>query len=134
MEEKKLIMGQKELREKVLSTDLCTNCGACVNICPYFAAYKDRTIIMDQCDREEGRCFAFCPRTFTDLEALRQLLFGPADLTPELGSLKGFYMTRSADDGDLHGACLAFVVEGLGYELNPVIPRKGNWIRFLRPW
>ena len=99
MKEKKVIMGQKELREKVLSTDLCTNCGACVNLCPYFSAYKDQTIIMDQCDREEGRCFAFCPRTFTDLEALRQLLFGPADLTPELGSLKGFYMTRAADEG-----------------------------------
>lgn len=99
MEEKKVVMGQKELREKVLSEELCTNCGACINLCPYFASYKDQTIIMDQCDREEGRCYAFCPRTFTDLEALRQLLFEPADLTPELGSLKGFYMTRAADEG-----------------------------------
>jgi coenzyme F420 hydrogenase subunit beta len=99
MEEKKVIMGQKELRDEVLSTGLCTNCGACVNLCPYFASYKDQTIIMDQCDREEGRCYAFCPRTFTDLEALRRLLFGPTNLTPELGSIKGFYMTRAADEG-----------------------------------
>jgi len=38
-------------------------------------------------------------RTPTDLEALRRGLFNPNDLTPELGPLKGFYMTRASDEG-----------------------------------
>jgi coenzyme F420 hydrogenase subunit beta len=90
--------GQKELREKVLDAGLCTDCGACVNLCPYAASYQDHTIFMDPCDREEGRCYAFCPRTPTDLQALRENLFDGGDFTPELGPLKGFYMTRAADE------------------------------------
>ncbi len=89
--------GQKELREEVLNTGLCTHCGACVNLCPYAVAHRDKVILLDSCDREEGRCYAFCPRTPTDLESLRRKLFDPRDLTPELGSLKGFYLVRSAD-------------------------------------
>jgi len=90
--------GQKELREKVLDAGLCTDCGACVNLCPYAASYQDHTIFIDSCDREEGRCYAFCPRTPTDLQALRESLFDRGDFTPELGPLKGFYMTRAADE------------------------------------
>ena len=98
MEVGKKGMGQKELREKVLDAGLCTDCGACVNLCPYAASYQDHTIFIDPCDREEGRCYAFCPRTPTDLQALRESLFDPGDFTPELGPLKGFYMTRAADE------------------------------------
>jgi len=91
------IGGQKELQKRVLDMGLCTNCGACVNLCPYAASHQDNTIILDPCGREEGRCYAFCPRTPTDLEALRRKFFNPADLTPELGPMKGFYMTRAVD-------------------------------------
>src|SRR4030042_2320885 len=91
-------MGQKELLERVLNAGLCTNCGACVNLCPYSACYKDNTVIIDTCDRSEGRCYAFCPRTPTDLQALRETVFDMGDFTPELGPLKGFYMTRAADE------------------------------------
>ena len=96
MELNKKIMGQKELQKQVMETGLCTDCGACVNLCPYAVAYKDHTIILDPCGREEGRCYAFCPRTPTDLEALRRQ-YDPKDLTPELGALRGFYLTRAAD-------------------------------------
>ena len=96
MELNKQIMGQKELQKKVIETGLCTNCGACVNLCPYAVSYKDHTIILDPCGREEGRCYAFCPRTPTDLEALRRR-YDPRDFTPEVGALKGFYLTRAAD-------------------------------------
>jgi coenzyme F420 hydrogenase subunit beta len=96
MELNKKIMGQKELQKKVIETGLCTNCGACVNLCPYAVSYKDQTIILDPCGREEGRCYAFCPRTPIDLEALRRR-YDPRDLTPEVGALKGFYLTRAAD-------------------------------------
>jgi coenzyme F420 hydrogenase subunit beta len=96
MELNKKIMGQKELQKRVIETGLCTNCGACVNLCPYAVSYKDHTIILDPCGREEGRCYAFCPRTPTDLEALRSR-YDSRDLTPEIGALKGFYLTRAAD-------------------------------------
>ena len=98
MEVGRKIMGQKELRERVLDAGLCTDCGACVNLCPYAASYQDHTIFVDPCDREEGRCYAFCPRTPTDLQTLRESLFDRGDFTPELGPLKGFYMTRAADE------------------------------------
>lgn len=91
------IMGQKELQKKVLETGLCTHCGACVNLCPYAVSYKDHTILLDPCEREEGRCYAFCPRTPTDLQALRRK-YDPQDLTPELGAIRGFYLTRATDE------------------------------------
>jgi coenzyme F420 hydrogenase subunit beta len=97
MKQSPLIKGQRELQKTVLDTGLCTHCGACVNLCPYAAAYKDNTILLDACGREEGRCYAFCPRTPTNLEALRKRFFDPGDLTPEVGAVKGFHMTRAAD-------------------------------------
>jgi coenzyme F420 hydrogenase subunit beta len=97
MKSEKRTGGQKALRERVLNTGLCTHCGACVNLCPYAVAHRDKIILLDACDREEGRCYAFCPRTPTDLESLRKKLFDAQDLTPELGALKGFYLARSAD-------------------------------------
>lgn len=97
MTNKNFIRGQKELIEQVQDAGLCTGCGACVNLCPYYATSKDKTVVKDLCDRESGRCYAFCPRTPTDLEAIRQRLFDPEDLTSELGAVKGFYITRSVD-------------------------------------
>ena len=91
------IRGQKELIEEVHDTGLCTGCGACVNLCPYYATSMDKTVVKDVCDRAAGRCYAFCPRTPTDLASIRQQLFDPQDLTPELGAVKGFYLTRASD-------------------------------------
>ncbi len=97
MANKAQILGQKALKEKVLDRGLCTHCGACINLCPYAVAYKDQTILMDTCNREEGRCYAFCPRTPTNLQILQEERFSLKDLTPELGAMKGFYLARAAD-------------------------------------
>lgn len=51
------------------------------------------------CDREEGRCFTFCPGAPTDLDELRSKLCEPDDLTCELGSVKSVYVARAADAG-----------------------------------
>jgi coenzyme F420 hydrogenase subunit beta len=91
------IMGQKELHQEVKEAKFCTGCGACVNLCPYHACYHDEVIMLHACDLKEGGCYAFCPRTPTDLEALKKKLFDPRDLVPEIGAVKGFYITRSAD-------------------------------------
>jgi coenzyme F420 hydrogenase subunit beta len=97
MEDQNLSRGQKELQTLVQLAHLCTGCGACVALCPYQVVYNDQTIVLHPCDLKEGRCYAFCPRTPTDYESLKRSLFDVADLTPELGAVKGFYITRAAD-------------------------------------
>lgn len=91
--------GQSVLKNRVMKDTLCTNCGACVDLCPYQVSYGDRVAALFDCDREEGRCGAFCPRTETDLNAIRNALFEKADLGDELGAVRGFYLTRSSDPG-----------------------------------
>jgi len=91
--------GQKELEEKVLRTGLCTGCGACINICPYQTIHHDRTVTLHSCDLAQGRCYACCPQTPTDLDDLRKKLYPETEGTPELGTIKGFFITRTADEG-----------------------------------
>jgi coenzyme F420 hydrogenase subunit beta len=89
----------KSLVNHVINAGLCTHCGACTNLCPYFFSYHDRTVLIHQCDKTEGACYDVCPRTPTNLGLLWDLLFDREDLTPELGAVKGFYVTRSRDVG-----------------------------------
>ena len=91
--------GQKELEDQVLGTGLCTGCGACVGLCPYQTIYHDRTVVLHACDLAQGRCYAACPRTPTDLGALRRRLYNETGCTPELGAVKGFFITRATDEG-----------------------------------
>jgi coenzyme F420 hydrogenase subunit beta len=110
MEEKKR-KGQNELNEKVRNARLCTGCGACVNLCPYQRSHEDKVIAIFPCDIDEGRCYAFCPRTPVDLEGLRAMLFDRADLTPEIGAVKGYFLARSpnakARDRAQHGGTVS---------------------------
>jgi len=76
---------------------LCTGCGACVSLCPYQAIYNDRTVQLHYCDLTDGKCHAYCPRTPTDFESLKKILFDAKDLTPEIGAVKAYYLTRAAD-------------------------------------
>lgn len=89
--------GQRELEEQILREGLCTGCGACVNLCPYQAVFHDRTVLLHPCDLAQGRCYDFCPRTPADREAIRRSLQDAADFTPDLGAVKGFFITRAAD-------------------------------------
>ncbi len=108
------IRGQKELNKEVQEAHFCTGCGACINLCPYQASYRDQVVMLHSCDLKEGGCYAFCPRTPTDLEDLKKRLFDPRDLTPELGAVKGMYITRAADPevraGAQHGGTVTTLV------------------------
>lgn len=86
-----------ELENNIVKTGLCTSCGACQGLCPYWLSHRGKTIQLFSCDREEGRCYAFCPRTKTDLAKLREEFFPGADYIPEIGPFYGLYMTRAAD-------------------------------------
>lgn len=86
------------LRRRVIDTGLCTNCGACVNLCPYYTSWNDRAVVLDRCDLAGGACHDVCPRLDTDLSALRTLLFDENDLTPEMGAVKAFFVARATDE------------------------------------
>jgi len=90
---------QSKLKKDVLEQSLCTGCGACVGLCPYQAVHQDRTVQLFDCDLADGKCYAFCPRTPADLGLIRESLFKAEDLTPEIGAVKGYYLSRAADPG-----------------------------------
>ena len=106
---------QKFLKKYVLEEGLCTGCGACVGLCPYQVIYHDRTVQLHHCDLEDGKCYAFCPRTATDLAVLRELLFEKDDLTPEIGAVKGYYFSQAVDPElrkiAQHGATVTALME-----------------------
>jgi len=88
---------QAKLKKDVLEQSLCTGCGACVGLCPYQVVYADRTVQLFDCDLQDGKCYAFCPRTPADYQQIRGNLFDVDDLTPEIGAVKGYYLSRAAD-------------------------------------
>lgn len=109
------VKSQKFLKRYVLDEALCTGCGACASLCPYQVIYHDRTVQLHQCDLDNGKCYAFCPRTATDYAALRALLFEQNNLTPEIGAVKGYYFSQAADPElrkiAQHGATVTALME-----------------------
>jgi len=91
------IKGPQELEKEVIKADLCTICGACVGLCPYFRAYKGKVVIMDNCNLSRGRCYFFCPRTPSNLEALNQFIFGTSYPGDSLGTFQKVVMAKSLD-------------------------------------
>ncbi len=110
-----MLISQKILKKEVLEAGLCTVCGACVGLCPYQIIYHDRTVQLHPCNLENGKCYDYCPRTSTDLNKLRNLLFDVADLTPEIGSLKSYYFSRATDhqlcEDAQHGGTVTALME-----------------------
>ena len=47
--------GQQALIAQVQETEFCTACGACVNLCPYQAFYRDEVVTVHTCDLKEGK-------------------------------------------------------------------------------
>jgi coenzyme F420 hydrogenase subunit beta len=87
------------LLDTLIRADLCTGCGACVDLCPYFVSFRGRTVIFDDCDREEGRCSVFCPRTAVDLDDISRKTTGDAYSASPLGSYREIYTSKAAVDG-----------------------------------
>ncbi|HEY3275229.1 MAG TPA: Coenzyme F420 hydrogenase/dehydrogenase, beta subunit C-terminal domain [Syntrophorhabdaceae bacterium] len=88
----------KQLRQQVIDTGLCSHCGACVNLCPYYLSHNDRVVVLDECDKTEAGCLDICPKMPVDTDALKGLLFDEKDMTPEAGAIKAFYVCRAADE------------------------------------
>jgi coenzyme F420-reducing hydrogenase beta subunit len=87
--------GPKELREEVLDAGLCTACGMCVGLCPYLEEMGENVAFISDCRGEHGRCYAVCPRTDTDLEALRELYVPDRRRDFVLGPHHSIWMARA---------------------------------------
>ena len=103
------------LDTQVIRPGLCTGCGACQGMCPYWDSVEGRTICYFDCERPDGRCQRFCPRMPTDLDALRQQFFPADTIIPEIGPFRGLYLTRAADPtiraNAQHGGTMTALVE-----------------------
>ena len=103
------------LDTQVIKPELCTGCGACQGLCPYWGSHEGRTICFFDCERTDGRCQSFCPRMETDLEALKNQFFPAETLTPEIGPFRGLYLTRATDpairEHSQHGGTMTALVE-----------------------
>ena len=103
------------LDSQVIQKGLCTGCGACQGLCPYWGSARGRTLCYYDCERSDGRCQRFCPRMPTDLGALRARAFPGEAVLPELGPFRGLYMTRAADpalrQGAQHGGTVSALLE-----------------------
>lgn len=103
------------LDTQVIRPGLCTGCGACQGLCPYWGSVDGRTVCFFDCERRDGRCQRFCPRMPTDLAALREQFFPKEQVLPELGPFRGLYLTRAADKdiraNAQHGGSMTALVE-----------------------
>lgn len=103
------------LDTQVIRPGLCTGCGACQGMCPYWDSVDGRTVCYFDCERKDGRCQRFCPRMPTDLEALRRQFFPADTILPEIGPFRGLYLTRATDAsiraGAQHGGTMTALVE-----------------------
>jgi coenzyme F420 hydrogenase subunit beta len=93
----KVNRGLKALEEKVFDRGLCAACGACLSLCPYLRSWKGRAVKLDNCDLEEGRCFAYCPRTEVDLDEVYKKIFGKSCEEIDIGPFRKIMMGRAKD-------------------------------------
>ncbi len=130
--------GLKGLEEKVLERDLCAACGACLSLCPYLRSWKGRVVMLDPCNLEEGRCFAYCPRTEVDLDLVYRTVFGKSYEEIEMGPVRKIVMARSknplltkkAQTGGVVSALIDFALKGGMIQAAVLTPRDGD----LLPW
>jgi len=91
------VKGSKELLEGVVDAGLCTFCGGCAGGCPYLLPYQGRIVLLDNCTLSEGQCYQYCPRTYTDLDAVSQKVFGVPFSKDEVGIVREIFLARSTD-------------------------------------
>jgi len=89
------VKGHRQLVDEVIKTGLCTYCGACTGSCPYLVAHNGKVIVLDNCNRDEGQCYQFCPRTYTDMEAVSRNVFDAEFSENAFGAYNKIYLART---------------------------------------
>ena len=110
--------GADELQVEVQQADLCTVCGMCAGLCPYIKEMEEKVAVIERCGRSDGRCYRFCPRTATDIDALDEMAFGAKRTDPILGVYRSLSMAKSEDKaahtaGQYGGTVSALIVHAL---------------------
>lgn len=113
------VFGADELREDVLKSGICINCGACVNLCPYFTTHRGKTAMFFPCTRKTGRCHAFCPKTEVDMDEIALAFSGTGYTGDPLGSYLGIYTAKAGEragrgnfqDGGTVSALMRYALE-----------------------
>jgi len=92
------VKGCQDLVTEVIETRLCALCGACTGNCPYLAYHNGRVALLDNCTRtDEAQCYEYCPRTYIDMDAISQKIFGTPYGDNEIGTVKEVLMARATD-------------------------------------
>jgi coenzyme F420 hydrogenase subunit beta len=87
----------EKLYRDVVKERLCALCGACSGHCPYLVSHKGKQVLLHNCTLSEGQCYQYCPRTYMDMDALSEQVFGvPYDGT-EFGIVKDLFLARATD-------------------------------------
>lgn len=89
--------GCKEIITDVIDAGLCALCGACTGNCPYLVYYKGRIALLDNCTLSDGQCYKYCPRTYVDMDAISQQVFGVPYSEEEIGIAREVLMARTTD-------------------------------------
>ena len=103
------------LDSQVIQEGLCTGCGACQGLCPYWDSVDGRTIAYFDCVRTDGRCQRFCPRMPTDLAGLREAAFPHEAVIEGIGPFRALLLARASDPqiraGAQHGGVVTALCE-----------------------
>ena len=109
--------GRTQLLQTVVERELCTLCGACLSLCPYLRGHGGRVVDLHDCDLDNGRCFASCPRTGLDPEQLERVVFGEPGGDVTLGRTVQVLMARAKggfrDRAQCGGTVTALVLQAL---------------------
>jgi len=88
------IFGPEELLQRIHGQDLCTACGACVDLCPYFKTHKGKISQIFSCDRSQGRCYAHCPKIDVDFNRLSETFHNKPYKESPLGEVRKICMSK----------------------------------------
>jgi coenzyme F420 hydrogenase subunit beta len=132
----KVNKGLKALEEKVFNQGLCAACGACLSLCPYLRSWKGKVVKLDDCNLEEGRCFAYCPRTEVDLDKVYNKIFGKRYEEIEMGPFRKIMMARAKDSlwrkkaqtGGVVSALMDFALREKMIQAAVLTPRDGDFL------
>lgn len=93
----KMKASNENLFNEVINAGLCTYCGACSGGCPYLVPHNGKIVLMDNCILEEGQCYTYCPRTYTEMDVLSQKVTGSPYEGNGIGTFKEIFISRSGD-------------------------------------
>jgi coenzyme F420-reducing hydrogenase beta subunit len=70
----------------------------CLGLCPYLEEMGEHVAFISDCRGDQGRCYAVCPRTSTDLDALRRHTHPDRQTDFVLGPYESVWMARAKDE------------------------------------